>query len=76
MIANTADTLARGMAILTEKMGIVEAETFIFLIKTEGFDYTKWQREYFGNKSKEDLDAELNEYFSTHPYNGDPAIVI
>ena len=76
MIANTADTLARGMAILTEKMGIVEAETFIFLIKTEGFDYTKWQREYFGSKSKEELDNEMDEYFSAHPYSGDPAKVI
>ena len=37
MIANTAETLSRGMAILTEKMGIVEAETFLFLVKTEGF---------------------------------------
>ena len=63
MIVNTAETLSRGMAILTEKMGIVEAETFLFLVKTEGFDYTKWQREYFGNKSKEELDAEMDAYF-------------
>ena len=76
MIANTADTLSRGMAILTEKMGIVEAETFIFLIKAEGFDYTKWQREYFGAKSKEEMDAEMNSYFAEHPYSGDPAKVI
>lgn len=52
MIANTADTLARGMSILTEQMGIIEAETFIFLVKSEGFDYTKWQRDYFGSKKK------------------------
>jgi len=76
MIANTAETLSRGMAILTEKMGIVEAETFLFLVKTEGFDYTKWQREYFGNKSKEELDADMDAYFSANPYVGDPAKVI
>ena len=76
MIANTAETLSRGMAILTEKMGIVEAETFLFLVKTEGFDYTKWQREYFGNKSKEELDADMDAYFSANPYDGDPAKVI
>ena len=43
MIANTADTLSRGMEILSQRMGIVDAERFIFLVKTEGFDYTKWQ---------------------------------
>ncbi len=76
MITNTADTLSRGMSILTEQMGIVEAETFIFLIKTEGFDYTKWQREYFGNKSKEEMDTEMDSYFKLHPYNGDSTKMI
>ena len=76
MITNTADTLSRGVSILTEQMGIVEAETFIFLIKTEGFDYTKWQREYFGNKSKEEMDTEMDSYFKLHPYNGDPTKMI
>ena len=52
MIANTSETLSRGMEILSQKMGIVDAERFIFLIKTEGFDYTKWQREYFEGKTK------------------------
>ena len=72
MITNTAETLSRGMAILAEQMGIVEAERFIFLVKTEGFDYTKWQREYFGNKTKEEMDAEMDSYFAAHPYSGDP----
>lgn len=76
MIGNTAETLSRGMAVLTEGMGLVEAERFIYLIKSEGFDYTKWQRDYFGNKSKEDMDAEMDCYFSTHPYKGDPAKII
>lgn len=76
MIANTADTLARGMSILTEQMGIIEAETFIFLVKSEGFDYTKWQRDYFGSKTKEELDAEMDAYFENHPYKGDSAKVI
>ena len=72
MSVNTAETLSRGMNILTEHMGLVEAERFIFLVKTEGFDYTKWQREYFGSKTKEKLDAEADVYFAEHPYNGDP----
>ena len=76
MIVNTAETLSRGMSILTEQMGLVEAETFIYLVKSEGFDYTKWQRDYFGSKSKEELDAEMDAYFSARPYKGDPAKVI
>ena len=76
MTANTSETLSRGMEILTQKMGIVEAERFIFLVKTEGFDYTKWQREYFDNKSKEEMDSEMDAYFTAHPYSGDPKKII
>ncbi|MBR4343345.1 MAG: hypothetical protein IKP88_11705 [Lachnospiraceae bacterium] len=76
MIVNTSETLSRGMEILTQSMGIVEAERFIFLVKTEGFDYTKWQREYFDNKSKEEMDSEMDSYFATHPYSGDPKKII
>lgn len=76
MTSNTADTLSRGMTILREQMGIVEAERFIFLVKTEGFDYTKWQRDYFDNKTKDEIDAETDAYFAKHPYDGKTAKII
>ena len=76
MIANTADTLSKGMMILAEKMGIVEAETFIYLIKSEGFDYTKCQRDFYENKTMEELDVEMDAYFSDHPYRGDKTKII
>ena len=76
MQANTASTLSRGMAALTEKLGIVEAERFIFLVKSEEFDYTQWQQSYFGDKSKDELDAEMDAYFAEHPYSGDLSKVI
>lgn len=76
MSGNTAEVLTRGMECLLEKMSIVEAEQFIFLIKSEEFDYTKWQREYFGRKSKEELDKEMDAYFAEHPYNNDPAKIL
>ena len=72
MSSNTAEVLDRGMECLLEKMSIVEAEQFIFLIKSEEFDYTKWQREYFGSKTKEQLDKEMDAYFAEHPYKNDP----
>lgn len=76
MTSNTADTLSRGMTILRDQMGIVEAERFIFLVKTEGFDYTKWQRDYFDNKTKEEIDAETDAYFAEHPHEGSAAKII
>ena len=76
MIANTTETLSRGMEILSQKMGIVDAERFIFLVKTEGFDYTKWQREYFDGKTKEEMDAETDAYFAEHPYSGNASKII
>ena len=76
MISNTADTLSRGMEILAQKMGIVEAEKFIYIVKTEGFDYTKWQREYFDNKTREEMDAEMDAYFDLNPYRGDKGKII
>ncbi len=76
MTANIADTLSRGMTILREQMGIIEAERFIFLVKTEDFDYTKWQRDYFDNKTKEEIDAETDAYIAEHPYKGASAKII
>ena len=75
MIANTAETLSKGMSVLSEHMGLVEAEKFIYLIKTEGFDYTKWQRDYFSNKTQAEMDAEMDAYFKEHPYNGNATIL-
>lgn len=31
---------------MIEKLGIIEAEQFIYLVKTEQLDYTKWQENY------------------------------
>ena len=63
---NTANTLSRGMEVLTENMGIVEAERFIFLVKSELFDYTEWQRDYFDSTPPEKLEAGMKKYFETH----------
>ena len=76
MIRNTAETLSRGMDILVQNMGIVEAEEFIFLIKAEGFDYTKWQREYFDNITQDKLDKDMDKYFESHPYSGENAKIL
>jgi hypothetical protein len=44
------------MRVLSEHMGMVEAERFITLILREPFDYTEWRQELFKD---EDLDGFL-----------------
>jgi len=34
----------RGMRVLAEQLGLVEAERFIALIRREPFDYTQWRQ--------------------------------
>jgi len=37
----------KGMRILAEQLGLVEAERFIALVRQESFDYTQWRTELF-----------------------------
>ncbi|MCR5167146.1 MAG: hypothetical protein K6C13_08015 [Oscillospiraceae bacterium] len=76
MNANTAEVLSQGMECLLSHMNVVDVERFIFLLKAEGFDYTKWQRGYFGSKTKEELDSDMDRYFAANPYSSDPAKLI
>jgi len=57
------DTLLRneGMKILVEHLGKVEAERFIALIIREPFDYTKWQKNLWQDRTvKEVSEAAMN----------------
>lgn len=51
------DTVLRqeGMRILSDSLGLVEAERFISLIIREPFDYTEWQRTLFKDMPIEEL---------------------
>ena len=49
---------AKGLEALTVALGPVEAERFITLILREPFDYTKWQKELWGDKSVEQISHE------------------
>ena len=44
-----------GFKVLSGALGEVEAEKFIALIKREPFDYTKWQKKLWPEKSIEDI---------------------
>jgi len=45
----------KGMQILAQKMGKVEAERFISLLLREPFDYTKWQKKLFADLTVEEI---------------------
>jgi hypothetical protein len=51
------DTLlkCKGMQILTDNLGIVEAERFIFLMNGEHFDYTEWQRTLYDDMTLDEI---------------------
>jgi hypothetical protein len=58
------DTIIRneGMEILSNYLGMVEAERFIMLIQREPFDYTKWQENLFENMTIEEISRSAAEY--------------
>ncbi len=70
MMSNMVDIMDKGFACLVEKLGVVNAERFIAMVKRESFDYTIWQREYFGNMELEEIDDEAVSYVERNPHNG------
>ena len=63
------DTLLRqeGMKILSDRLGLVEAERFISLIIREPFDYTKWQENLYEDMTLDELCEKADTYWSeTH----------
>ena len=45
----------KGLDVLTETLGLVDAERFISLILREPFDYTEWQEDLYKGVSLDDF---------------------
>lgn len=54
MITDT-EIKAKGMQVLAQYLGDVEAERFIALIQREPFDYTKWRQDMDEDLSIEEI---------------------
>jgi len=54
MITDT-EIKAKGIKLLAQHLGDVEAERFIALIQREPFDYTKWRQEIFDDLTIEEI---------------------
>ena len=54
---NDTVLLDAGMDILVERLGLVDAERFIFLVNKEPFDYTKWRQNLFEGMTGREISA-------------------
>ena len=62
------ELLNEGVELLRRSFGDVKTEMFISIISRERFDYTKWRRSFFGDKSVHEINAEAVQYASEHPF--------
>ena len=76
MSENNIALVSRCMDILCSQVGIVDTERFIYIIRSEAFDYTKWQRDYYDNISPDDLNAAVDRFSAEHEFKGSKAKVI
>ena len=65
---NQAEILNDGVDWLRQKFGDVGTELFISLIIREKFDYTKWRRHFFGDKTVSEINEEAADYSRNHPF--------
>ena len=58
------DTMIKrdGFKALFEKLGLVEAERFIALIKRDDFDYTEWRKDLWEDIPLEELSSKAMEF--------------
>ncbi len=57
-----AEIKVLGFEILTQHLGLVEAERFIALIQREKFDYTQWRQNLFAGLSGEEISRQAMEF--------------
>ena len=76
MSENNIALVSRCMDILCSQVGIVDAERFIYIMRSEAFDYTKWQRDYYDNISPDDLNAAVDRFSTENEFKGSKANII
>jgi hypothetical protein len=52
----------KGVGILSDSLGLVDAERFLSIMQKEPFDYTQWQKNLFSGLSVEELSAKSRDY--------------
>lgn len=67
---NAVEIMDTGFACLVEKLGVVDAERFVAMIKRDSFDYTIWRKEYFNKMDIEQISTDAVAYARSHPHEG------
>jgi hypothetical protein len=52
----------RGLDALTNSLGLVDAERFVFLLQRDRLDYTKWRQNLFTGLSGEEISHRAMEH--------------
>jgi len=52
----------RGLDALTNSLGLVDAERFVFLLQRDRLDYTKWRQNLFTGLSGEEISRRAMEH--------------
>jgi hypothetical protein len=52
----------RGMNLLKEEFGPVDAERFVYVMTRDGFDYTEWQRDLFKGETVRSLGEKMRAF--------------
>lgn len=60
------DLMTQGMKCLIDNLGIIEAQRFIVLVKSDKSDYTEWQREHYDKMKPGEFHAALMEFAKKH----------
>ena len=65
---NQTEILNDGVDWLRQKFGDVGTELFISLIIREKFDYTRWRKQFFGDRTVNEINEEAANYSRNHPF--------
>ena len=57
-----AEIKVLGFQVLTQHLGLVEAERFITLIQREKFDYTQWRQTFLTGLSGKEISRQAMEF--------------
>ena len=63
--ANEQAIISEGVKYLTEKLGTVETEFFIFALKRDSFDYTEWRKEFFENAYQDGKASQFDNFLNS-----------
>ena len=60
----------KGMNLLKEAFGPVDAERFVYVMTRDGFDYTEWQRNLFDGETVRSLGEKITAFAAAKRQSG------